>query len=322
MLFCLKLVSTGVVYLKNIVMKTSIKTISLLASAALFTLNSFANVQTDPVGYTTIVVPDGGSILAPSLYQEPVYSGVVDGVDGQDIDLPNLPSLSGSLFLHVTSSDNALGQVRTITAVDGGTASVESLIAGLANGDTVSIRPHFLLSDLDSLFEFSDDDTVTVYNLDGSSNSYSYFDGFGFFDLESETDGNSVIVFPGEGISLNVATGGSIVLTGAVMTYPIAVQAAPNVPIYVGNSDPSSAISLEDLLVLQDDDTVTLYKRNPQGQLVTDASYAYFSGFGFFNLDDETEGNDILVPVGSAVVVVKGNSQDVVLQSPVAVASE
>jgi len=43
-------------------MKTPIKTISLLASAALLSLSSLSAVETDPVGYKTVTIKGGGSL--------------------------------------------------------------------------------------------------------------------------------------------------------------------------------------------------------------------------------------------------------------------
>lgn len=89
-------------------MKTSLKTISLLASAALFTLNSLSAVETVPVGYSTWNIAAGTgtartfTTLSLPLYQpsnstDGVSSGVITGLTSSTLTVSGANWTAGEL---------------------------------------------------------------------------------------------------------------------------------------------------------------------------------------------------------------------------------
>jgi len=137
-------------------MKTSIKTISLLASAALFTLSSLSAVETDPVGYTTVTIKGGNSIslVGIELLKAPEFTGAVTGagastltVEGSDFDA--LLDAETSYFIDVVSGDNAGVNARLLSwSGDTLTLSDNLSPAIVVNSDIVEIIPLPTLSEL------------------------------------------------------------------------------------------------------------------------------------------------------------------------------
>jgi hypothetical protein len=106
-------------------MKTSIKTISLLASAVIFTLSSLSAVSTDPVGYKTVTIVGNNGLtpLGIELLSAPSFTGTITGVDlsavvvaGADFD--SLLDSATSYFLEVISSPTS-SNIGLNTAISG-----------------------------------------------------------------------------------------------------------------------------------------------------------------------------------------------------------
>ncbi len=131
-------------------MKTSLKTISLLASAALFTLNSSSAVETDPVGYVSVDIVGGGGtsiISSAGLVQPAAYSNVGDITSGNVLTVSSaswaVDEFAGDHYVQFSN-----GEWSAVTSNTATILSLESTVSN-ATGISFSIRP---LNTFDSLF--------------------------------------------------------------------------------------------------------------------------------------------------------------------------
>lgn len=155
MLFCLKPVSTGVICSKNIAMKTSLKTIFLLASAALFTLSSFADVQTDPVGYVTETIkPAQFNTFGINVHGPVVLAGAIDSVDGvsltdDDADFTTGLASGSEYYVKISSGESEKGLNTGISVVSGTVIETDDdLSSAISSGATYTIRKVLTIADL------------------------------------------------------------------------------------------------------------------------------------------------------------------------------
>ena len=231
-------------------MKTPSKTISLLATAALFTLSSLSAVETDPVGYVTFAAANNSDLLVGvPLTQSPVFTGVVDSVTTGEVTFAaTVPDLSTSTYflLITTDADPLEGQWFTVT--DSGASSIivaEDLAGlGVVANDTISIYPYWTL---DTLFPsgggvpassnvLSPSAVIITNDVTGSGvnlpigPTYLYHSGeqlaAGWYDannLGGGSAGNTVLT-PETYMTLrnNSGTTATIIISGAVPTGPIA----------------------------------------------------------------------------------------------------
>ncbi len=214
-------------------MKTPIKTISLLASAALFTLTSLSAVETDPVGYVTISGTSGGYVVTTPLLKSAVFQGTVNSAGTTVLNFDStVPTLVGTNYVQVMSG-TLLGTVVDIVSSDNSSVVLDTTLP-LAEGDSIVIRPHFLIEDLGT--NFTDGTTVTLYNSDGSTSAALYQDNF----LGTGWTGESTeAIYPGEGFVL-ISTGSfEIVNTGAVSVDPVIFSGSSGVVNIVGALSPN-----------------------------------------------------------------------------------
>ena len=133
-------------------------------------------------------------------------SGAVLTVDG----LPS--SISTPSYVQVTSG-SAAGSVSSILTSDATTLTLEDSVAGLSGGDSIRIIAHTTLSDITAASgnTITDASTLTIYNSDGgTSDTYTTYSNL-WYDA-SFGSADSVIVFPGEGIVLNLQGSTELVL--------------------------------------------------------------------------------------------------------------
>jgi len=261
--------------------KTPTKFIALLSGAALLTSSAFAQgVTTDPVGYVSQAFTSGTHLVSSPLFTSIAASGAVGTVSGADVDIAGLPTLTEAHFLLVTSG-TAAGQISTVLSTAGDTATLESAIVGLATSDTVKVIKHFNLGDLHAASgnTIPDNTTCTVYNSDGTSDSY--FAGVNnWYATEGFALSDDVIVFPGEGVVVGFTGPTTLTFTGLVNVDNIIVPITAGAVNIAGSLSPSAPVgegSIGDALsTLPDNSTITLYSNDG---LLT-ATGTYFLGAG------------------------------------------
>jgi uncharacterized protein (TIGR02597 family) len=216
-------------------MKTSSKTISLLATAALFTLSSLAAVETHPVGYVTKTVNANADLkLGLPLHQAPVLSSAVDSVITSTVTVSTtVPDVTtADHYLWVTSG-TLLGNWYAITGYTSNSVTVAEDLAdeGLTAEDTFQIIPFWTLDTLfpsgggvpQSADVFAASGQVQLSNLSGTGiniatgNAYMYSDGSqigiygigeGWLDVNNPFGGDqgSVVVSPESYITIRNST--------------------------------------------------------------------------------------------------------------------
>ncbi len=263
------------------------------------------SVYTDPVGAVAMEVPSGISVVSDVFIQPILYQGPVTEVSGVEIGLESVPSLNEAAFLHVVSGA-AAGKVSSIVASGGSSVTVENAI-GLSEGDVVAIRNHQTVGSFLEGAEFSDGDTLTLYNLDGSTETLTYFAGFGWFD-SGFVSGEDFVIFPGEAIVLNTTAGFSLISLGAVTVHPVTVEFGANNVAFLGSINPTSEAAIGDIFAgsVTGGDTVTVYQ-NVAGSFGVAGSYTFFEGFGFYN-DSFEPADSVGIPVGEGVALISGQA--------------
>ena len=286
-------------------MKNPTKFIALLSGAALlsasFPLVGNA-VATAPVGYVTVDMPVGTSLLSTPLLGEIQYTGTAGVVAGAVLNLSGLPAtVSTPSYVHVTSG-TAVGAIASITSSDATSITLEGAISGLAEGDVVRIVEHATLAHLTSASGSTvpDSTTVTVYNSDGTQDTYTCFSDLWYDALFASAD--NVILFPGEGAVVNLQGATTFVFTGNVNTVPVEITLTTGVVNLVGSVNPSAPTGSDSLggalSSLADSSTITVYSED--GGLSQQDTDTLFSGVWYDALFAPQE---ISVAAPSVIVV-------------------
>ena len=284
--------------------KIPTKFIALLSGAALLTSSAFAQtVATDPVGYVTTNLQAGTNLVTAPLLGDIQYNGLAGTVAGAVVDLSGLPaSVSTPSYVHVPSG-TAAGATASIVSSDATSVTLEGAIAGLAQGDVVRIVEHFQLSDLTVASDSSlvDGSVVTIYNSDNTSDSYTTYSNLWFDANFAASDG--VIVFPGEGVVMNLQGATTLTFVGNVNTKPVDVALTSGAVNVVGSVNPSTPAGVDSIgaalaASLTDGSTLTLYSED--GALTTGTTYTCYSGVWY---DPSFVVTDLSIASPSAVVV-------------------
>lgn len=134
-------------------MKTTLKTITLLASAALFTLTSLSAVETDPVGYKTVTIKgnEGLTLLGVDFLKTPDYLGTFSGVSSNTITVSSvnfdaLLDAGESYFVNVKSSQgtDAVGLNTSILSWEGSIITLLDDLSSVITVDSDVISIHSL----------------------------------------------------------------------------------------------------------------------------------------------------------------------------------
>jgi hypothetical protein len=272
-------------------------------------------VTTDPVGYVTADLQPGASLVSVPLLGDIQYAGVAGAVAGAVVDLSGLPaSVSTPSYVHVTSG-TAAGATASITLSDANSVTLEGAIAGLAQGDSVRIVEHFTLADITAASgsSITDGGIVTIYNSNNTTDSYTSFSN-GWYD-SGFTISDDVIVFPGEGVVMNLQTATSLTFTGNVNTAPVNVAVTSGAVNIIGSVNPSTPAGGDSIggalaASLSDGSTLTLYSED--GALTSAATYTCFSGDWY---DSGFTLTEISIASPSVVVVNPQGSVDVTMSA-------
>jgi len=151
-------------------MKTSLKTISLLASAAFFTLSNLSAVETVPVGYiTTDLIPGADNFVSVPLKAAPEFTGAVDSTtDGAGTlfivnaqGSPDFEDFGGTHYIRFL--DNAAeGKFFGISENGSSQLTIDSLgddLSGVVQGDRFEIVKFWTLKEL---FDPATQDSLVV----------------------------------------------------------------------------------------------------------------------------------------------------------------
>jgi hypothetical protein len=239
-------------------MKIHKSILPIVVGTAVLASPPLSAATSDVVGYTTFTAEQGGNYLVGTPFlKAKSFQGQVASASGTTISVgADLPEITAASFVHVLSGAEE-GRVSTILSADTTTDEivVEDALS-LATDDIIAVRPHFTLGDLGSLPDFS---SVTIFQQDGTELAASYL--FGSWDQPADT-----IIFPGEGVLLNLSEGASIIFTGAVASEPVTVRLAPGVVNLINGvrpvgSDSSLAHSGQSLFVgLPDFTSISTYE--------------------------------------------------------------
>jgi hypothetical protein len=226
-------------------MKTPLKTISLLASAALFILNSLSAVETTPVGYiSSTVYGNGGAgfrltLIAPSFHNGDLVSGTVTTEGASSLTLSAQLTAAaydeGSHYIEVVNS-NGTGYWTDITSNSTTAVSVaDDLTSFIEDGDQFFIRKHITIADLFGANneqglaaggDINQADNVQIIEFTtggGSVNRtywYSNVENFeGWYDASFNASGDEIIA-PHQGVLVTrkVSENVDVVFSGTVRT--------------------------------------------------------------------------------------------------------
>jgi uncharacterized protein (TIGR02597 family) len=323
-------------------MKIPSKTISLLATASLFTLSSLSAVETDPVGYLTTSIPaNSDGLLSPALHRQAAYSGSVESVSDADTiavsGTPNFTSdeyAGGAYFMLFTSGDreglwavvdgNGIDSVDlTFVTQDLGTVANDKVVAD----DTFQIIPFWTPRTLlpeaatthgTQLLVFSR--TQPGINLSASS-TYTLFETFGWY--AGATDVNDFPIYPDESVVVRNKSANPIALVqsgnvpmAAYRTVLSAASSGVQQDIRLTTGLPSS-VAIRDLIdpgSIGVGDQILIFNQAQTGENKSASITAtYFETFGWYA--GATELNDYLLEPGQGFVYRKAasNSTDVVV---------
>lgn len=301
-------------------MKKTQHLLSLLAGAALLAASNLSAATTDPVGYVTKDFPAGASLISSPLQGETALQGAVDSVADDVVGLANVPSLSEPHFLLVTSG-TAKGNISTILSSDSTSVTVEnaSQVSDLSAGDTVKIIEHFTLGDLTEASDSSidDDSIVTVYNSDGSKNTYTAFSNVWYDGDFNPSD--SAIIFPGEGVVVSFEAPTSLTFAGNVNTEEIKIPVTSGTVNLIGSENPSAPSGEGSLgaalATLPDDSIITVYSED--GSLTVQNTYTLFGGDWY---DSDFNLTEVSIAAPATIVLSPESSEDITLSPTYTVA--
>jgi hypothetical protein len=188
-----------------------------------------------------------------------------------------------------------------VSASSGDTVTTASPIS-VSAGDTVAIRPHFVVSDLGD--SFADGTSVTIYNSDGSPTTVSFRDNFLGTGWVGESD---TPIYPGEGFVLNTPEPFSVTFMGAVSVDPILFSAAGGVTNLVGSVSPNAANAEQIFNSLPESSSISVYQQG--GSLTSPTIYSKqpdFLGGGWTPALSEIDFDSSV-----AIVVVPGSDASV-----------
>lgn len=304
-----------------------------LAAIAISTLVGAASLcgqgfTTDPVGAVNHTVPSGVSFAEVYFQKAVIHQGTIDNVSGTTVTM-TLPTEvvtsinAGPHYIHAIDGA-AEGHLSTVMSASTSGVELDVAIPGLASGDMITIRGHFLLDDLRANSEFDDGTTATVYNTDGTVEAFEYFTGGtlglpgGLWADESFNDASNVIIYPGEGIVINnPGSEKTVTFIGSVSTDPVVVNVGPNFSI-VGSMSPVDGPTVSEIYSdLPIGSTLTVYQ-NIGGGFGSTESYEIFdkadlglgtgkifvdSGFESGDADPITSGNPIVITPSSSQAI-------------------
>jgi len=210
--------------------------------AAVMVGNAQTTATSDIVGYSKLIINQGGRLIAPVFHHQPIYKGsstitsgvlTVTGLAAGSLnqtsfpDRPNFPTY----YVKITSPGVHQGLVLDVVSNTASSITVADAPSDLTGSVSVQVIRHYTLQDLAN--QSSDlipyQDAVTFYDAGNLKRTY-YYDGTGFIADDYSTPASQVVVYPGSGVILNAGSNSAITMIGSVNTTKTLV------PIYAGES--------------------------------------------------------------------------------------
>lgn len=233
----------------------------ILSGAITFTfavsLMGQTTVTTDPVGFTGVALPVGGSVTVPTLLNPAVYTGRAT-IGTTSVTPVTAPGWSVNTFAESQYTDRPNYPVYYVEVVEGAfegysfdiianSAAALTVPAGYIpaqlNNQTVKVvvRRHITLDDLTvgSTGLAAYEDAITLFNSDGT-NSARYYDGASWIADDFSTPVGHSILYPGTGFIFNSTYGGQLALNGAVKTTKTAIPLYARATNIVGPLNPTA----------------------------------------------------------------------------------
>lgn len=286
-------------------MKNPLRTLALLSGAALLASSNLSaeTVSTNPVGYVTVDLPAGASLVSVPLISRVQYVGAAGDVVGSVVSLSGLPDpVTIPSYIHVLSG-TAAGTTVSVLSSNSSSVTLEAEVVGLALGDSLRIVEHFTLADIaaSSSAGIADGSVVTIYNSDASSDSYTVYSNT-WYDADFSV-ADDVIIFAGEGFVVNLQAATSLTFTGAVNTEPVNVEVTSGTFSLIGSVNPTAPVGGASVgaalgSALADGSTLTVYSED--GLLTVEGTYTCYSGVWY---DSSFTPTDISIASPSVVVV-------------------
>lgn len=326
--------------------------LSTIFGALAFTSAGYAQVTTDPVGYVSLVTPNGDdSLFGISLTKTPVYTGTASQVNSNVITVSADLVADEFNLTHYLLSDS--GQWSTITDNTTNTITTQDII--ISQNDNFKVIEFWTLSTLfpgGSGVGVSNDPnlpsaTVLINNLSAegtdlsSSASYFYFVGAegvpaGWYQTGVFTPSDNFQLSPETYITIRNQTGDNVntVVSGTVPTSVVGttvLRAASfeqdnqltnpyPAPFTLASSGLAQVVSPASDPNIPED-TVLIYDiENTDGQdISTAASYFYFAGAqgvpaGWYQTGNFTPSDSVAIPAGGAFLVRKGAGEEETLE--------
>jgi hypothetical protein len=309
-------------------MKTIPKILVSLSLPILCAATAFGQAYTTPVGATVQTLASGAAPLSFTFQHPKLFQGAVSGATGAVITV-DVSEISAQLLTvpHLVQvvSGPATGKVATIIDTNGSSITTDPAISGLVATDTIAIRKHFTLGDIQTTPELVDSTTISIYNASGALEVYEYFSSStlgtptGLWADSEGIDATNTAIFPGEGVVFNNA-GAAVELTqlGTVSVDPVEVSVGPSFSL-VGSLNPVSTSTIGEVFgSLPVGSTLTAYSSD--GSFTQIEAYEQFdlaelgmgTGTVFGNLLGEDATNDT-ISASSALVVNPSSSTAIVV---------
>jgi|TARA_B110000305_G_scaffold123213_1_gene138087 hypothetical protein len=153
----------------------SLKAAAAFGLSALVVSSAAAQTASKPVGYETVAINQQFNTFGLRLLGAPNVTSTVGAVSGTTVTLDAAPSADGTYIVEV--NDNALaGAVVTGTSTGADVVLSEDLSAGLAVGDSITLRATQTMASV-----FGTDSTLTGAASEGAADLVSVPDGSGGF---------------------------------------------------------------------------------------------------------------------------------------------
>ncbi|WPJ94263.1 TIGR02597 family protein [Coraliomargarita algicola] len=323
-------------------MKKSIKTFSLIASAALLTITSLSAVSTDPVGYVTTTIPaNSDGLLSTALHRPAIFSGSVASIpDSDTIEVSNSPEFladeyaGGGNFILFTSGDRE-GLWAVIDSNDADSIDLTFVIQDLGEdvedrveiGDTFSIIPFWTPATLLPEGETAAGTQLLMFSRSqpginiSAAFIYTLYDTYGWY--AGPTDVNNEPIYPDESLivrnvsdePLKLVQAGNVPMS-AYRTVLSSLAEGVEQDIRLTSGLPSE-VAIRDLLdpgTAGAGDQILIFDQDQVGQNKSAAIIAtYYETYGWYS--GPTERNNYLLQPGQGFVYRKAaaNNLDIVV---------
>jgi uncharacterized protein (TIGR02597 family) len=315
---------------------TTMKTPKILCSLAAFALaqGSLFAATTDPVGFTSKVIPAGSdATYAASMQRPSAFSGTIQTIADLDtIQISGTPAWTTDQFKNTHYALIGSGDREGVFAeIVGNTSNSLDLVFFVGNlgviagdkvvaGDQLKIIPFWTLGSLIPATSVPDQTQVLLYNRTqagsnkSSSNIYTVYTGFGWYD--GPTPGENQVIYPDESFIVRTPVGQAATLTlvGAVpmdkirtvLVNPVAGQ-DQDIRVTSGVPVPTTLGSIFAPGAAGEGDSVLVFNDSASGQNKSASQIiTYYNGFGWY--DGPADMNALLIQPAQGLIYRKAGA--------------